>query len=246
MRITLRYVRLQPLQQIHALPACQLSRQRPYLARAPYRRVKCHYGSINLVYVCPWRHGDDMLSRFGRGFTLIEVLVVVAIMGIVMAIGLPGLRSMMDNQKMKSATFDLVTTVMQARSEAIKYGATQGAEISISPSSTSPSGTAATGAAQFSNGWCIVFAKTSACDINSPGADVMRISAPVANVVYTVKTCTTASVSSCVITFGKNGRLSSGTAVKIQVDNDSDGASMPRCVTIDASGNASTKVAVCS
>jgi len=176
-----------------------------------------------------------------RGFTLIEVLVVIAIMGIAMAVAMPGLRDLMDNQKMKTATFDLVTTVMQARSEAIKFGATAGASISIVASS----GTSVN-AAKFNNGWCIVFSSTSACDVSSPAGDVMNIAVPVANVVYTVTTCTTASVTSCAITFGRSGRLVSGAAVKIQVDNDSGGASMPRCVTIDASGNAMTKVGVCT
>jgi len=173
------------------------------------------------------------------GFSLIEVLVVTVIMGIAMAIAVPSLRTLMDNQKMKSATFDLVTTVMQARSEAIKFGATTGAAISIVASSGS-----STNATRFSNGWCIVFTSASACDVSNPLGDVMGVNAPVANVVYTVKTCTTTGVTNCAITFGRSGRLTSGAAVKIQVDNDA--GSMPRCVTIDASGNAMTKVAACT
>lgn len=167
--------------------------------------------------------------------------MVVAIMGILMAIGIPGLRTLMDTQKMKSATFDLVTTVMQARSEAVKYGSTSGASISIAASSGS-----AANALKFTNGWCIVFSSTSACDISAPGGDVMRVNAPTANVVYTVKTCTTASASSCVITFGRNGRLISGSSVKIEVTNDDASNLLSRCVTIDAAGNASTKVGVCT
>ena len=180
------------------------------------------------------------------GFSLLEVLVVVVIMGIAMAIGLPGLRTLMDNQKMKTATFDLVTTVMQARSEAIKFGATTGASISIVASTVSPTGTAATNAAKFTNGWCIVFTSASACDVTNPAGDVMSVNAPVANVVYTVTTCTTTAVTDCTITFGRSGRLLSGVAVKIQVDNDLASALMSRCVTIDASGNAMTKVGVCT
>jgi type IV fimbrial biogenesis protein FimT len=176
-----------------------------------------------------------------KGFTLIELLVVVAIMGIMLAVGMPGLRTLMDTQKMKSATFDLVTTVMQARSEAVKYGATSGASISIVASTGSSATTL-----KFTNGWCIVFTSGSACDISSPGGDVMRVNAATANVTYTVKTCTTASASSCVVTFGRNGRLSSGSAVKIEVTNDDTANPLARCVTIDAAGNASTVVGACT
>ncbi len=180
------------------------------------------------------------------GFTLVEVMVVIAIMGIAMGIAVPELRSLMDNQKMKTASFDLVTAVMQARSEAIKYGATPNATISIAPSTTIATGTVYTGTQKFSNGWCIVFTSSSACSVTSPGGDVMRVAVPVGKVTYTVKTCTTTSTSSCVITFGRNGRLTSGQSVKIQVDNDLASAPLSRCVTIDAAGNASTKVAACT
>jgi prepilin-type N-terminal cleavage/methylation domain-containing protein len=50
----------------------------------------------------------------GHTFTLVELLVVIALGSILMGIAVPG----MQTQKIKSATFDLVTTAMLARSEA--------------------------------------------------------------------------------------------------------------------------------
>lgn len=201
--------------------------------------------SISSACACRWRNGDAAMNpiayapiaqlpqrRPDAGFTLIEVLVVTAIMGILLTIGMPGLRSLMDNQKMKSATFDLVTTVMQARSEAVKYGTTSGASISIVAQS-----------GNYNNGWCIVFTSSSACSVSAPGGDVMRVNAATANVTYTVFSC---SATPCVITFGRTGRLSSGSAVKIRVDNDDTSNLLTRCVTIDTAGNASTKVGVCT
>ncbi|MCF8177012.1 MAG: GspH/FimT family pseudopilin [Sulfuritalea sp.] len=168
--------------------------------------------------------------------------MVTAIMGILMAIGLPGFRTLMDTQKMKSATFELITTVMQARSEAIKFGA--GASSASSGISIRAKGD------DFNNGWCIVFSSSSTCTFPNPtsltpapGPDVMRINAPVANVAYSVITC---SSTPCIITFGRNGRLKSGTAVKIQVVNDLASSPLTRCVTIEAAGNAKATVGACS
>lgn len=167
-----------------------------------------------------------------KGYTLVELMVVIAILGIVMAYAVPGIRTLMDTQKMKTATFDLVTTVMFARSEAIKFGNTANASISIVPQSSN-----------YTNGWCVVFSSSSSCSTSAPGADVMRVNAPTANVNYSVTTC---SVNPCVITFGKNGRLSAGSSVKLQLTNDLSSSPLTRCVVIDTTGNATAKVGACT
>lgn len=172
------------------------------------------------------------MRRRQKAFSLVEVMVVVALLGVVMAIAVPSIRSMMDNQKMKTATFDLVTTVMQARSEAIKFGNTAGASISI----------AAQGG-NYNNGWCIVFSSASACSVSAPAGDVMRVNSATANVTYSVFSC---SSNPCVITFGRNGRLTSGSSVKLQVVNDLASNPLTRCVVIDAAGNANVKVGACT
>lgn len=190
-----------------------------------------------------------MKRRFS-GFTLIELMIVMALMGIVLAYGVPGVRSMMDNQKMKAATFDLVTTAMFARSEAVKFGSTPGASISIAPAG-----------GDYNSGWCVVFTGTS-CSVSAPGGDVMRVNAPTAKVTYHVcdgspcvlncggvtpcATSTCGGVSPCVITFLKSGRLKEGRSIKLQVGNDDSTNLLTRCVTIDAAGYASVKSGACS
>ena len=59
-----------------------------------------------------------------RGFTIIEVLVVVMIMGVLLTLAAPSFVTFTASQKMKTASFDLYATLIFARSEAIKRRAT--------------------------------------------------------------------------------------------------------------------------
>ncbi len=59
-------------------------------------------------------------SRRVRGMTLIEVLTVVAVMAIVTAAAAPGMRSFGISQRAKALSFDLVSDLLIARSEALK------------------------------------------------------------------------------------------------------------------------------
>lgn len=57
-----------------------------------------------------------------RGFTLIELLVALSIAAILLAVGIPSFRSTIASNRLTSTTNDLVGTLAQARSEAIKRG----------------------------------------------------------------------------------------------------------------------------
>lgn len=164
------------------------------------------------------------LRRRAYGFTLVELMVAIAIAGILMAVGLPSVRSMLNSQKMKSASFDIVTTAMQARSEAIKWGGASSASISI----VAPSN-------NFSNGWCITFTSSTTCSTSAPGDAVMQVIKPTGNVTYAYQG------TAAPIVFTRTGRLSSGTSVKLLL-TDTDNFAAPRCVTIDTNGNASVRV----
>lgn len=58
-----------------------------------------------------------------RGFTLIEAMVVVALLGIVAAIAAPSFRSFIGTMNTKAVAFDLISDLTSARSEAIKRNA---------------------------------------------------------------------------------------------------------------------------
>lgn len=56
----------------------------------------------------------------GRGFTLIELVTVVAIVGIIAALAGPAFSELTASQRVQTAAEDIFTTLLRARSEAIK------------------------------------------------------------------------------------------------------------------------------
>lgn len=161
--------------------------------------------------------------RANAGFTLVELMVVVAIMGIVMAFGVPAVRDLMANQRMKSASFDLVTTAMFARSEAIK----RATPIYVA----APSG-------NLTSGWCVQLTSTTVCNPSSPDMNVtMRVQKSASGVTYRFFS------GAAPISFNRAGRL--GSQVKINIVDD-ELSTLRRCVTIDVGGNARSAVGACS
>jgi type IV fimbrial biogenesis protein FimT len=57
-----------------------------------------------------------------RGFTLVEALVVITIVGILAAFGFPAMTRFLTTQAVRSASYDLFADLIYARSEAIARG----------------------------------------------------------------------------------------------------------------------------
>lgn len=148
------------------------------------------------------------------GFSLIELMMVVALVGVVLAIAAPSLRDFIGNQRMKSAASDLVMSALIARSEALK----RNTAIFLVPAN------AATG---YESGWCVMVTNT-ACDPMSPSNEVMRIFPPNPRVNY----------GTGIVSFNTSGRLVAAVNVSVA---DAEGSLPARCVTIDVTGSAVQK-----
>lgn len=66
------------------------------------------------------RRGNKVARRKSCGFTLIEVLVVMVIMAIIAAIAIPSFLSSLPGYRLRASTRDLLSTMRQARAEAVK------------------------------------------------------------------------------------------------------------------------------
>jgi type IV fimbrial biogenesis protein FimT len=61
-----------------------------------------------------------MPHRDNRGFTLVELLIVMAVLVILVGIGVPNMKSMIRSVELSSASNDLLAGFLMARSEAVK------------------------------------------------------------------------------------------------------------------------------
>lgn len=85
--------------------------------------------------------------KISKGFTLVEMMVVIAILGILLAVVIPSFKSILHNQRVKSASFELFTSLTLARSEAIK----RNTDVTITPTTTS----------HWESGWSIAEGSTT-------------------------------------------------------------------------------------
>jgi len=99
------------------------------------------------------------LRATAMGFTIIEVMVTVAIAAVLISIAAPSFVGLVADQRAKSAASDLLTALNVTRSEAIK----QNANVTLQPKSGG-----------WQNGWVIVNPGGGAnlLDSNAPGVPI--------------------------------------------------------------------------
>ena len=142
-----------------------------------------------------------------RGFTAIELVIVMAIVTVLAALALPDLSNALVNQRLRSAGTDLMSSLIVARSEAIK----RNGPVEIRPAS----------GVDWTKGWVVsATASNEQLDKRNPlGSNVAVSLAP------------------ALITYQHNGRLNSATTNKVQFSDSRSGSALsPRCLVIDPSG----------
>ena len=106
-----------------------------------------------------------------RGFTLIELMVVVTLIGVMIAIAVPSFAAFVSNYRATSAANDLLQAITQARTEALK----QGRRVTIAPNLAGPAYLASP-SGSWSNGWTIFVDYNNDQTLN--GSDVLIFKHP--------------------------------------------------------------------
>ena len=159
-----------------------------------------------------------MVTRRQAGFTATEILVVIGIVGILAAIAVPSMSKMIQQQSVRSASYDLNADLVYARSEAIS----RGTNVTITGASST----------NFNQGWTITEA-AGGTTLRTQGSRTGKI---------------TFTGNANVYTFDKTGRVVVGTPAQWAIAPTESGAQdyMKRCVKLDPSGRPRTNEGVCS
>ncbi len=151
------------------------------------------------------------------GFTLIELMITLAIIGIFTIFALPSLNNLVLDQQIKSATFDVFSSLVYTRSEALK----RNSNIDI----------LATGN-NWANGWKVQTQGT---------VTVLKNQDALSGIILTATDSANNAVNN--ITYRHDGRLNNTTAPTFVLKVANNTTVNPRCVLVDLSGLPNIKVA---
>lgn len=167
-----------------------------------------------------------MSKRRMKGFTLLELMVTIAIAAILLSLALPSFQGVIRSNRVSTATNELLASLSLARSEAIRN--TRGAGICASADGAS-CGT------DWNSGW-LVWSDTDGDGAVDAGETVVR---------YTQgKASTTITGTASTLAFDQRGR-SRGVQRTVGI-TPSDVATPARCITISVTGQTRVTQAACS
>jgi len=151
-----------------------------------------------------------------QGFTLIEAVVTMMLMATLIALAAPQLQDFTANQAMRTASFNLTSALLMARSEAVK----RNSQVTITPAG-----------GQWSNGWTTVDSGGAALGNGSPFKSNVTVD--------------NAPAPPDSITFNNTGRVVAVGVLQLQLSRQLRSNIIYRCITLDPSGLPRTTTEAC-
>lgn len=167
-----------------------------------------------------------------RGFTLLESMVVVAILAVLAALAGPNMVPVIERWRVRQAVEEMTGTIAFARSEAI----TRGGNVAVRRSTPDTAQCAL--AAQVSNwncGWT-VFDDVNGNGVQDSGEDTLRQSSPLSSV-----TATNASTLGASYALTRWGSLQGGGSVAFAFASARSGSTVQTALCLGAGGRARAK-----
>lgn len=162
-----------------------------------------------------------------KGFTLIELMITIAVLGIMLAFAVPSFVNLIENSRVTTQANTLLGAVNLARSEAVK----QGVPVSIQ---NEPGG--------FVDGWCVISGGLNGCQNARDNALMLREFPALEGV-------TVSQGGAAGITFDARGyQAAPGANVQIELEPPAcvNGDNRMRVVSVSVAGRASVDLQVCN
>jgi type IV fimbrial biogenesis protein FimT len=180
--------------------------------------------------------------RPAEGFTIIELMVVIAIVAVFMVVAIPSYKSVTTQSRMAGEINDLASDIALARSAAVKQGMTVTICPSANPSATpSTSAPACSGSTSWSTGWIVFIDTAGNQTFTTNGDTLLRVHGPFTGSDTLVLSSTSSTPTS--ITFNRMGGTTSFGAAPdfsntgtLTLHDSTNNAAWRRCVVLSEAG----------